>query len=155
MPSGQPLCKVLVSGATGYVAAWVVQNLERRYSERYFPDGACDEAVKGVDAIEHTSSPFQSVGPAGEDRLYIEGHDDTKIEGGAQGERKRRNVMSARAKSTFASKIQNLEVVVIFIMEERYIVGDLAFCTTTNSALQSDHMLATCVLSVGFNDQAR
>ncbi|KAJ7886823.1 NAD-P-binding protein [Mycena olivaceomarginata] len=36
--------KVLVSGANGYIAVWV--------------EGAFDEAVKGVDAIEHTASPF-------------------------------------------------------------------------------------------------
>ncbi|KAF8836359.1 NAD(P)-binding protein [Paxillus ammoniavirescens] len=89
MPAVQPPCKVLVSGATGYIAAWVVQNLlERGYSVRgtarsvakgehlkkvFAPygdkfevvvvedisqDGAFDEAVKGVDAIEHTASPF-------------------------------------------------------------------------------------------------
>ncbi|KIJ60515.1 hypothetical protein HYDPIDRAFT_98450 [Hydnomerulius pinastri MD-312] len=89
MPAVQPPCKVLVSGATGYIAAWVVQNLlEKGYSVRgtarsvekgdhlkkvfasygdkfevvvvddIARDGAFDEAVKGVDAIEHTASPF-------------------------------------------------------------------------------------------------
>ncbi|KAF8139606.1 hypothetical protein EV363DRAFT_1249436 [Boletus edulis] len=89
MPTVQPPAKVLVSGATGYIAAWVVQNLlERGYAVRgtvrsvakgdflkkaFAPygdrfevvvvediaqDGAFDEAVKGVDAIEHTASPF-------------------------------------------------------------------------------------------------
>ncbi|KAF9230160.1 hypothetical protein BU15DRAFT_11814, partial [Melanogaster broomeanus] len=86
MPAVQPEppCKVLVSGATGYIAAWVVQALlERGYSVRgtarsvakgehlkktfvsygdkfevvvvedMAKDGAFDEAVKGVDAIEH------------------------------------------------------------------------------------------------------
>ncbi|KAF9230161.1 hypothetical protein BU15DRAFT_69435 [Melanogaster broomeanus] len=77
MPAIQPPCKVLVSGATGYIAAWVVQALlERgRTSEEVFDsyasgdkfevvmvediakDGAFDEVVKGVDAIEHTASP--------------------------------------------------------------------------------------------------
>nr|GAT52696.1 D-lactaldehyde dehydrogenase [Mycena chlorophos] len=81
--------KVLVSGANGYVAAWVVRALlEAGFSVRgavrsqekgahlakmfasygdkfelaVVPDimkeGAFDEAVKGVDAIEHTASPF-------------------------------------------------------------------------------------------------
>lgn len=35
MPATQPPAKVLVSGATGYIAAWVVQNLlERGYAVR-------------------------------------------------------------------------------------------------------------------------
>ncbi|KAJ6571117.1 NAD(P)-binding protein [Mycena capillaripes] len=81
--------KVLVSGANGYIAVWVVRTLlEEGYSVRgavrsadkgthlkevfasygdkfelvVVPDitkeGAFDEAVKGVDAIEHTASPF-------------------------------------------------------------------------------------------------
>ncbi|KAF9816374.1 hypothetical protein IEO21_04127 [Rhodonia placenta] len=81
--------KVLVSGANGYVASWVVRTLLESgfsvratvrseskgvhlrklfasYSDRLelvvVPDitavGAFDEAVKGVDAIEHTASPF-------------------------------------------------------------------------------------------------
>ncbi|KAJ7675152.1 D-lactaldehyde dehydrogenase [Mycena rosella] len=81
--------KVLVSGANGYIAAWVVRTLlEQGFSVRgavrsadkgkhlselfasygdkfelvVVPDiteeGAFDEAVKGVDAIEHTASPF-------------------------------------------------------------------------------------------------
>ncbi|KAF9529905.1 D-lactaldehyde dehydrogenase [Crepidotus variabilis] len=83
--------KVLVSGANGYVAMWVVRILlEKGYSVRgtvrseekgkfladYFTelgygtkfeffiveditkDGAFDEVVKDVDAIEHTASPF-------------------------------------------------------------------------------------------------
>ncbi|OSX56416.1 hypothetical protein POSPLADRAFT_1068108 [Postia placenta MAD-698-R-SB12] len=81
--------KVLVSGANGYVASWVIRTLlESGYSVRatvrseskgvhlrkvfasyndrlelvVVPDitavGAFDEAVKGVDAIEHTASPF-------------------------------------------------------------------------------------------------
>ncbi|KAF8155219.1 NAD-P-binding protein [Mycena galopus ATCC 62051] len=81
--------KVLVSGANGFVAAWVVQTLlEHGFSVRgtvrsaekgahlvklfapygdkfelaVVPDitveGAFDEAVKGVDAIAHTASPF-------------------------------------------------------------------------------------------------
>ncbi|KAL5521236.1 hypothetical protein ACEPAG_9159 [Sanghuangporus baumii] len=91
MPAVQAPAKVLVSGANGYIAAWVVRTLlERGYSVRgtvrsesktgylkklfksevdsgkfelvVVPDitkaGAFDEAVKGVDAIEHTASPF-------------------------------------------------------------------------------------------------
>jgi nucleoside-diphosphate-sugar epimerase len=91
MPTVQPPAKVLVSGATGYIAVWVVQNLlDRGYAVRgtarsvakgdflkkvfasyasgdrfevvivvdIAEDGAFDEAVKGVDAIEHTASPF-------------------------------------------------------------------------------------------------
>ncbi|KAJ7679549.1 D-lactaldehyde dehydrogenase [Mycena polygramma] len=81
--------KVLVSGANGYIAVWVVRTLlENGFSVRgavrfadkgthltelfapygdkfelvVVPDitkeGAFDEAVKGVDAIEHTASPF-------------------------------------------------------------------------------------------------
>ncbi|KAJ7490832.1 D-lactaldehyde dehydrogenase [Mycena latifolia] len=81
--------KVLVSGANGFVAIWVVRTLlEQGFSVRgavrspdkgthlselfasygdkfeliLVPDitqeGAFDEAVKGVDAIEHTASPF-------------------------------------------------------------------------------------------------
>ncbi|KAF7376957.1 Ketoreductase azaE [Mycena sanguinolenta] len=81
--------KVLVSGANGFIAAWVVRVLlEQGFSVRgtvrsadkcaplreifasygdkfelvVVPDitqeGAFDEAVKGVDAIEHTASPF-------------------------------------------------------------------------------------------------
>ncbi|EKM56842.1 uncharacterized protein PHACADRAFT_254183 [Phanerochaete carnosa HHB-10118-sp] len=81
--------KVLVTGANGYIAVWVVKNLlDQGYSVRgtvrressipYLKDtfkdyadrlefvvvpditkeGAFDDAVKGVDAIEHTASPF-------------------------------------------------------------------------------------------------
>ncbi|TRM58179.1 hypothetical protein BD626DRAFT_410903 [Schizophyllum amplum] len=89
MPAVSAPAKVLVSGANGYVAMWVVRTLlEKGYSVRgtvrspakgayltnYFrsygdkfelaivdditKDGAFDEAVKGVDAVEHTASPF-------------------------------------------------------------------------------------------------
>lgn len=89
MTAVQPPAKVLVSGATGYIAAWVVQSLLERgyavrgtarsvvkgdylkqkfasYGDRFevvivediARDGAFDEAVKGVDAVEHTASPF-------------------------------------------------------------------------------------------------
>ncbi|KAF8798337.1 NAD(P)-binding protein [Phlegmacium glaucopus] len=91
MPSVSKGSKVLVSGANGYIAMWVVRTLlERGYTVRgtartedkgkfmidYFKslgygdkfevvvvdditkEGAFDEAVKGVDAIEHTASPF-------------------------------------------------------------------------------------------------
>ncbi|KAJ6512289.1 NAD-P-binding protein [Mycena vulgaris] len=81
--------KVLVSGANGFIAAWVVRSLlEEGFSVRgavrseakcahlrktfhsygdkfelvvvpdITQDGAFDEAVQGVDAIEHTASPF-------------------------------------------------------------------------------------------------
>ncbi|GJE86730.1 aldehyde reductase [Phanerochaete sordida] len=81
--------KVLVTGANGYIAVWVVKTLlDQGYSVRgtvrresaiphlketfkeyadklelivvpdITKDGAFDEAVKGVDAIEHTASPF-------------------------------------------------------------------------------------------------
>jgi len=89
MPTIAPNSKVLVSGANGFLAAWVVRTLlEKGYSVRgtvrsekkgqhlkeifkeyegkletiivkdITEDGAFDEAVKGVDAIEHISSPF-------------------------------------------------------------------------------------------------
>ncbi|KAG6328854.1 hypothetical protein ID866_10235 [Astraeus odoratus] len=85
----QPPSKVLVSGANGYVAMWVVQEfLEHGYAVRgtvrsaergkhlkkqfakygdkleivvvedITKEGAFDEAVKGIDAIAHTASPF-------------------------------------------------------------------------------------------------
>ncbi|KAJ7479840.1 D-lactaldehyde dehydrogenase [Mycena latifolia] len=81
--------KVLVSGANGYIAVWVIRTLLEEgffvrgavrsadkgthLKELFAPygdklelvvvpditqDGAFDEAVKGVDAIEHTASPF-------------------------------------------------------------------------------------------------
>jgi len=84
-----PPAKVLVTGANGYLAIWIVKKyLEAGYSVRgtvrslsksaflkdrfsdygdrfelvvvedIAKDGAFDEAVKGVDAIAHTASPF-------------------------------------------------------------------------------------------------
>ena len=84
-----PPAKVLVTGANGYLAGWVVKKyLEEGYSVRgtvrsliksaflldkfssygdrfelvvvedITKDGAFDEAVKGVDVIAHTASPF-------------------------------------------------------------------------------------------------
>ncbi|KAI0690439.1 NAD(P)-binding protein [Cytidiella melzeri] len=81
--------KVLVTGANGYIAVWLVKKLldegyavrgtvrsasKGTYLSKIFAehgdkfevvvveditqDGAFDEAVKGVDAIEHTASPF-------------------------------------------------------------------------------------------------
>ncbi|KAG5351732.1 hypothetical protein C0989_005133 [Termitomyces sp. Mn162] len=89
MPTVAPGDKVLVSGANGYIAIWVVRRfLEKgyavrgtvrsvdkgKYLEEYFKsygdkfevvvvqditkEGAFDEAVKGVDAVAHTASPF-------------------------------------------------------------------------------------------------
>lgn len=97
--------KVLVTGANGYLATWVVKKyLEAGYSvrgtvrslsksaflndkfahygERFelvvvediTKDGAFDEAVKGVDAIAHTASPFhfKATNPDGmSDFLYM------------------------------------------------------------------------------------
>ncbi|KAH6903380.1 D-lactaldehyde dehydrogenase [Coprinopsis sp. MPI-PUGE-AT-0042] len=91
MPTVAPGSKVLVTGANGFIAIWVVRRLlEKGYSVKgtvrsegksaylrdYFKsygnklelvvvpditqDGAFDEAVKGVDAIEHTASPFST-----------------------------------------------------------------------------------------------
>ncbi|TFK38821.1 D-lactaldehyde dehydrogenase [Crucibulum laeve] len=94
MPTLQPPALILVSGANGYIAVWVVRLLLERgfrvrgtvrseskvpYLLQYFnslgynedklevivvPDitkeDAFDEAVKGVDGIEHTASPFHS-----------------------------------------------------------------------------------------------
>ncbi|KAJ7744054.1 hypothetical protein DFH07DRAFT_749660 [Mycena maculata] len=88
MPAVTPP-KVLVTGANGFIAVWVVRSLLEAgfsvrgavrsiekyghlrdifasYGDRFelvvVPDitkeGAFDEAVKGVDAIEHTASPF-------------------------------------------------------------------------------------------------
>ncbi|KAH9034606.1 hypothetical protein EDB85DRAFT_995454 [Lactarius pseudohatsudake] len=89
MVAVSPPAKVLVTGANGYLAVWIVKKyLEAGYSvrgtvrslsksaflkeqfagygERFelvvvadiTKDGAFDEAVKGVDAIAHTASPF-------------------------------------------------------------------------------------------------
>ena len=91
MPSVAPPAKVLVSGANGFIAIWLVKDLlDRGYSVRgtvrsegkgthllntfkkevdegrlevtVVPDitvpDAFKEAVVGVDAIEHTASPF-------------------------------------------------------------------------------------------------
>lgn len=89
MPAVAPPSKVLVTGANGFIAIWVVRRLlEKGYAVRgtvrseskaahlrqlfssygdkhevvivedITKEGAFDEAVKGVDAIEHTASPF-------------------------------------------------------------------------------------------------
>jgi len=89
MPSITPGKKVLVTGASGFIAAWVVKtlleqgfyvrgtvrsedkgeylvNLFKEYSDRFeyiivediAKEGAFDEAVRGMDAVEHTASPF-------------------------------------------------------------------------------------------------
>ncbi|KAI9458401.1 D-lactaldehyde dehydrogenase [Lactarius psammicola] len=89
MVAVSPPAKVLVTGANGYLAVWIVKKyLQAGYSVRgavrcltksaflkeqfaeygdrlelvvvedITKDGAFDEAVKGVDAIAHTASPF-------------------------------------------------------------------------------------------------
>ncbi|KAK7692802.1 hypothetical protein QCA50_004436 [Cerrena zonata] len=89
MPAVQPGSKVLVTGANGFVAVWVIRKLlEAGYLVRgtirssakgdhlrevfkdfidrlelvvvpdIIKDGAFDEAVVGIDAIEHVASPF-------------------------------------------------------------------------------------------------
>ncbi|KAF5363173.1 hypothetical protein D9758_008392 [Tetrapyrgos nigripes] len=89
MPTIPTGSKVLVSGANGYIAAWLVRTLLEegyivrgtvrteekakflkklfeKYADKFeavvvsdiTSDGAFDEAVKGMDAIEHTASPF-------------------------------------------------------------------------------------------------
>ncbi|TFK63060.1 NAD(P)-binding protein [Pluteus cervinus] len=114
MPSVQPPALVLVTGANGYIATWVVYNLlhkgfsvratvrsaekgkhfaEQTWSKPFVDQGklevvvvsditkddAFDDAVKGVDAIEHTASPFhfnavepqELIGPAVNGTLNI------------------------------------------------------------------------------------
>ncbi|THH28646.1 hypothetical protein EUX98_g5549 [Antrodiella citrinella] len=92
--------KVLVTGANGYVAVWIVKKLlEEGFSVRgtvrseskapylknlfasygdklefvvvsdITKDGAFDEAVKGVDAIQHTASPFHLNGSHPDDMV--------------------------------------------------------------------------------------
>ncbi|GJJ13666.1 hypothetical protein Clacol_007922 [Clathrus columnatus] len=89
MPTVQPGSKILVTGASGFIAVWIVKYLlqnhfmvrgtvrseeKGEYLKELFKeygsqfeyvivedmsvDGAFDEAVKGMDAIEHTASPF-------------------------------------------------------------------------------------------------
>ncbi|KAI0029787.1 D-lactaldehyde dehydrogenase [Vararia minispora EC-137] len=89
MPAVPPPAKVLVTGANGYIAAWVVRALLEdgyavrgavrseskgahltkifaEYGDRFeiavvedmTKPGAFDEAVKGVELVEHTASPF-------------------------------------------------------------------------------------------------
>jgi nucleoside-diphosphate-sugar epimerase len=99
-----PPAKVLVTGANGYLATWVVTKfLEAGYAVRgtvrspsksaylndkfaqygdrfelaivedITKDGAFDEAVKGVDAIAHTASPFhyKATDPDGMSRFLL------------------------------------------------------------------------------------
>ncbi|KAJ3823314.1 D-lactaldehyde dehydrogenase [Lentinula raphanica] len=92
MPTVPAGSKILVTGANGFVAAWVIRKLlEKGYKVRgtirsegkgvhlkkifaehgdnfelvivedITKDGAFDDAIKGVDAIAHTASPFQLV----------------------------------------------------------------------------------------------
>ncbi|KAK7471936.1 hypothetical protein VKT23_000042 [Stygiomarasmius scandens] len=89
MPTISTGSKVLVSGANGFIAVWLVRtllerghtvrgtvrseakggflkNLFKDYGNKFetivvsdiTADGAFDEAVKGMDAVEHTASPF-------------------------------------------------------------------------------------------------
>ncbi|KAJ3772324.1 D-lactaldehyde dehydrogenase [Lentinula raphanica] len=90
MPTVPAGSKILVTGANGFVAAWVIRTLLEKgykvrgtirsegkgvYLKKIFAehednfelviveditkDGAFDDAIKGVDAIAHTASPFQ------------------------------------------------------------------------------------------------
>ncbi|PPQ68868.1 hypothetical protein CVT24_007677 [Panaeolus cyanescens] len=57
-----PENKVLVTGANGYLALWIIYELlEEGFSVRG-TEGAFDEAVKGVAAILHVASPLSSGG---------------------------------------------------------------------------------------------
>ncbi|KAF8629728.1 hypothetical protein AX15_003306 [Amanita polypyramis BW_CC] len=89
MPAVAPGSKILVSGANGFIAVWLVRylleqgytvrgtvrskersaflvDLFQSYGDKFelvvvediTKEGAFDEAVKGVDAIQHTASPF-------------------------------------------------------------------------------------------------
>ncbi|KAH8102192.1 NAD-P-binding protein [Cristinia sonorae] len=100
MPAVQAPAKVLVTGANGFVAVWVVKKLledgfavrgtirsedKGVYLKETFAsygdklelvvvkditqDGAFDEAVKGVDAIQHTASPFHLNGTHPDDLI--------------------------------------------------------------------------------------
>jgi nucleoside-diphosphate-sugar epimerase len=104
MVAVSPPAKVLVTGANGYLATWVVKKyLEAGFSVRgtvrslsksvflkdkfaHYGDrfelvvveditkeGAFDEAVKDVDAIAHTASPFhyKSTNPDGMSAIYL------------------------------------------------------------------------------------
>ncbi|CAA7269683.1 unnamed protein product [Cyclocybe aegerita] len=48
--------RVLVTGANGYIGMWVIRTL----LEDGYAEGAFDEAVKNVVAIEHTASPLSA-----------------------------------------------------------------------------------------------
>ncbi|CAE6496853.1 unnamed protein product [Rhizoctonia solani] len=68
MPSIKAPATVLVTGASGFIAVWVckalldagytVRGTVRSKPKGEYLDGAFDEAVKGVDGIAHTASPF-------------------------------------------------------------------------------------------------
>ncbi|KAG8899394.1 methylglyoxal reductase (NADPH-dependent) gre2 [Tulasnella sp. 408] len=98
MPAVLPPAKVLVTGASGFIGAWVVkvllergftvigtdpkgeyletlfQQYENQFSYVIVPDvgknGAFDEAVVGVDAVVHVASPVSL--PAGDPQEIIE-----------------------------------------------------------------------------------
>ncbi|KAG8953399.1 methylglyoxal reductase (NADPH-dependent) gre2, partial [Tulasnella sp. 408] len=74
MPIVAPPAKVLVTGASGYIAAWALRSdskgeklkeLFKDYGDKFSyaivedisKDGAFDKAVVGVDAVQHTASP--------------------------------------------------------------------------------------------------
>lgn len=98
MPAVQPPAAVLVTGASGFIAAWTVRrflekgfsvvgtvrsadkgeylkNLFKEFGDKFSfivvqdiaKDGAFDEAVKNVDAVAHTASPFHMQGNEVED----------------------------------------------------------------------------------------
>ncbi|KAG6917263.1 hypothetical protein DXG01_003210 [Tephrocybe rancida] len=102
MPTISTGDKVLVSGANGFIAIWVVRKfLEKgyavrgtvrssdkgKYLEDYFKlygdkfeivvveditkEGAFDEAVKGVDAIAHTASPFYLTAASADGKIIL------------------------------------------------------------------------------------
>ncbi|KAG8763939.1 methylglyoxal reductase (NADPH-dependent) gre2 [Ceratobasidium sp. 423] len=54
MPFIKAPATVLVTGASGFIAVWGCKAL----LDTGYTDGAFDEAVKGVDGIVHTASPF-------------------------------------------------------------------------------------------------
>ncbi|CDR98964.1 hypothetical protein [Sporisorium scitamineum] len=58
MPAIQPNSHVLVTGGSGFIAIWTVYQLLERGQQDLEKEGAFDDAVKDVDAVLHTASPF-------------------------------------------------------------------------------------------------